>query len=262
MIRIKIILILFLISLPLKAEIVIETGKHKHLGKNYTKSESCKIAEQKAKNNAIIKSLGLTVSSESISNCSEVDGEYNCERNKFSLFQLNGDLTDSKIIKENYDKEIGTEILFCEITIEANVEPIKKNNDPNFQFEANLNQKIFRSGEILEINISTSKEMYMAIFQWLPYGGNKYNVVTKIFPNKDYNKNTNDLIKDNLELKYETYFPDEIKKNKVEEYLIFVTSEKKINWLPGYAQIEGFNKQFFKSNILMEKQISGYMLIR
>ena len=23
----------------------------------------------------------------------------------------------------------------------------------------------------------------MAIFQWLPYGGNKYNVVTKIFPN-------------------------------------------------------------------------------
>ena len=262
MIRIKIILILFLISLPLKAEIVIETGKHKHLGKNYTKSESCKIAEQKAKNNAIIKSLGLTVSSESISNCSEVDGEYNCERNKFSLFQLNGDLTDSKIIKKNYDKEIGTEILFCEITIEANVEPVKKNNDPNFQFEANLNQKIFRSGEILEIKISTSKEMYMAIFQWLPYGGNKYNVVTKIFPNKDYNKNTNDLIKDNLELKYETYFPDEIKKNKVEEYLIFVTSEKKINWLPGYAQIEGFNKQFFKSNILMEKQISGYMLIR
>ena len=240
MIRIKIILILFLISLPLKAEIVIETGKHKHLGKNYTKSESCKIAEQKAKNNAIIKSLGLTVSSESISNCSEVDGEYNCERNKFSLFQLNGDLTDSKIIKENYDKEIGTEILFCEITIEANVEPIKKNNDPNFQFEANLNQKIFRSGEILEIKISTSKEMYMAIFQWLPYGGNKYNVVTKIFPNKDYNKNTNDLIKDNLELKYETYFPDEISENEsvleeeqqVEEVVEPIAVERSLKILP------------------------------
>ena len=104
--------------------------------------------------------------------------------------------------------------------------------------------------------------MYMAIFQWLPYGGNKYNVVTKIFPNKDYNNNTNDLIRDNLELEYETYFPDEIKKNKVEEYLIFVASEKKINWLPGFAQIEGFNKQFLKKNILMEKRISGYMLIK
>ena len=262
MIRIKIILILFLISLPLKAEIVIETGKHKHLGKNYTKSESCKIAEQKAKNNAIIKSLGLTVSSESISNCSEVDGEYNCERNKFSLFQLNGDLTDSKILKTNYDKELGSEILFCEITIEANVEPIKKNLDPNFQFDIDLNQKIFRSGEILEIKINTSKEMYMTIFQWLPYGGKKYNVITKIFPNKDYNKNTNDLIKGKLNLKYETYFPDEINKNKVIEHLIFVASEKKINWLNEYAQIEGLKKQFFKTNILMEKHYSGYMLIK
>ena len=39
------------------AEIVIETGKHKHLGKNYTKFQSCKIAEEKAKKKAIIKSF-------------------------------------------------------------------------------------------------------------------------------------------------------------------------------------------------------------
>ena len=54
----------------------------------------------------------------------------------------------------------------------------------------------------------------------------------------------------------------EIKKNKVEEYLIFVASEKKINWLSEFAQIEGLKKQFFKSNILMDKHISGYMLIK
>ena len=104
--------------------------------------------------------------------------------------------------------------------------------------------------------------MFMAIFQWLPYGGKKYNVVTKIFPNKDYNKNTNDLIEGKLNLKYETYFPDEIKKDKVIEHLIFVASEKKINWLEEYAQIEGLKKQFFKTNILMEKQYSDYMLIK
>ena len=46
----KILIILFLIiSFPIKAEVVIETGKHEHLGKNYTKDESCKIAEEKAK---------------------------------------------------------------------------------------------------------------------------------------------------------------------------------------------------------------------
>jgi hypothetical protein len=258
----KLIILFLIISFPIKAEVVIETGKHEHLGKNYTKEESCRIAEEKAKNNAIIKSLGETASSESFSNCSQVDGEYSCERNKFSLLQLNGDLTDSKILKTNYDKELGSEILFCEITIEANVEPIKKNLDPNFQFDIDLNQKIFRSGEILEIKINTSKEMYMTIFQWLPYGGKKYNVITKIFPNKDYNKNTNDLIKGKLNLKYETYFPDEINKNKVIEHLIFVASEKKINWLNEYAQIEGLKKQFFKTNILMEKHYSGYMLIK
>ena len=39
-------------------------------------------------------------------------------------------------------------------------------------------------------------------------------------------------------------------------------SEKKINWLEEYAQIEGLKKQFFKTNILMEKQYSDYMLIK
>ena len=258
----KFILIFLIFTFPLKAEIIIQTGKHSHLGKNYTKEESCKIAEEKAKNKAIIESIGETATSETFSSCSQIDGEYSCERNKFSLLELNGDLTESKILKTNYDKETGSEILFCEVTIKANVEPVKKNLDPNFQFDINLNQKIFRSGEILEIKINTSKEMFMAIFQWLPYGGNKYNVVTKIFPNKDYNKNINDLIEGKLNLKYETYFPDEIKKDKVIEHLIFVASEKKINWLEEYAQIEGLKKQFFKTNILMEKQYSDYMLIK
>ena len=187
-INILVIFFYFVLISPLKAEIIIQTGKHSHLGKNYTKEESCQIAEEKAKNKAIIESIGETATSETFSSCSQIDGEYSCERNKFSLLELNGDLTESKILKTNYDKETGSEILFCEVTIEANVEPVKKNLDPNFQFDINLNQKIFRSGEILEIKINTSKEMFMAIFQWLPYGGNKFNVVTKIFPNKDYRK--------------------------------------------------------------------------
>ena len=56
---------------------------------------------------------------------------------------------------------------------------------------------------------------------------------------KDYNKNTNDLVNGKLELAYSAYFPEEIKKNKVDEYFIFVASEKPINWLDEYAEIEG-----------------------
>ncbi len=263
MIKVKIILILFILSLPLKAEIVTETGKHRHAG-DISPNQSCKIAELKAKKKAIIKSIGQTISSEVVSNCSEVDGEYDCERNQFSLFKLNGDITNSERIgKPNYGEELGSEgIFFCEVTIKANVEPIKKNLDPTFQFDVKLNQKIFRSGEIVEIDINTSKKMYITIFQWLPYGGRKYNVVTKIFPNKDFNKNTNDLIEGKLNLKYEAYFPDEINKNKIDEYFILVASEKKINWLNEYAELESLNKQFSKTNILMEKNIYGYMLIK
>jgi len=259
----RLIIIFLFLSIPLKAEIVTEKGKHRHTG-NIAYDKSCKIAEQKAKKNAIIKSIGQTISSDVVSNCSEVDGEFECERNQLSLFELNGVITFSKRVgKPNYGEELGSEgIFFCEVTIRANVEPVKKNLDPTFQFDVKLNQEIFRSGENMEIEINTSKKMYMSIFQWLPYGGKKFNIITKIFPNKEYNKNINNLIDGQLVLKYRTYFPEEIKEKKVDEYLIFVASEKDINWLKSYSQIESLKREFTKTNILMENHYSGYMLIR
>ena len=257
----KIIIILILFSFPLKAEIISATGKHKHLG-DKTKNQSCKIAEEKAKKKAIIQSLGQTVSTDVVSNCSEIDGEFECERNQFALFELNGDITSFKVKNKTYDKELGTEILYCEIEIEANVVPIKYNQDPNFQFSVTLNEKIYRTGDILEISINTSQDMYMNIFQWLPYGGSKYNKVTKIFPNKNFNQNDNNLIKQNIKLRYEVYFPDEIDQNKVDEYLVFVASEKDISWLDEYSQIEGLKSQMNKNKILMEKHIAGYIVIK
>jgi len=259
----KLILVFLLLTFPLKAEIVIETGKHIHVG-NISKNDSCKIAEKKAKKKAIIKSIGLTISSDVVSNCSEVDGEFECERNQLSLFELNGLITFSERVgKPKYGEEPGSEgIFFCEVTIRTNIEPVKKNLDPTFQFDAKLNQEIFRSGEKMEIEINTSKKMYMTIFQWLPYGGKKYNIVTKIFPNKDFNNNTDNLIDGQLILKYEAYFPEEIKEDKVVEYLIFVASEEDINWLNNYSQIESLKREFTKTNILMENHYSGYMLIR
>ena len=111
-------LIIFFVIISASAEVVVTEGTYTYTGE-ISKNEACSLAKERAKLKALEKVLGQTISSDEMENCSEVDGEYNCERNKFSLFQLNGDLTDSKIIKKNYDKEIGTEILFCEITIEA-----------------------------------------------------------------------------------------------------------------------------------------------
>ena len=256
----KLIILFIILSLPVKAEWITVSDKHKHLG-GISVKESCKIATDKARKKAITESLGIKVSSNIISRCSEVDGEYDCERNQLSLFELNGNIIGERNKKEK-DGKNDDGIRFCEVTLEANVVPIKKNNDPSFFFDVKFNQEIFRTGEKLEIEINTSKRMYMAIFQWLPYGGKKYDVITKIFPNKDYNKNTNDLVEDKLELAYETYFPEEINKDKIDEYLIFVASEKQVNWLENYSQIQRLKAQISKENTLMEKHISGYILIK
>ena len=45
------------------------------------------------------------------------------------------------------------------------------------------------------------------------------------------------MIKNKLRLEYEA-FPDEIDQDKVDEYFVFVASEKNIPWLDEYSQIE------------------------
>lgn len=259
--KVSIVVFFIFFSFPTFGEIVSVSEKHRHLG-DYSVNDSCDIALNKAKKKAIVQTLGQTVSSEVVSKCSETDGEYDCERNQLSLFELNGDITSWKELKRDDGKELGSDIRFCEVTIKANVEPIKQNQDPSFHFDVSLNQESFKTGETIEININTSKKMYITIFQWLPYGGKKYNKVTKIFPNKKFNQNTNDLVKDNLNLEYEVYFPEEIKKNKVDEYLVFVASERKIPWLQEYTEIEGLKSQLAKTKVLMEKHYSGYIIIK
>tara|TARA_B100000579_G_scaffold84575_1_gene66035 strand:- start:4146 stop:4952 length:807 start_codon:yes stop_codon:yes gene_type:complete len=264
----KIFLFLILFNLSANAEIINAKGKHKHLG-DITTNQSCKIAEERAKKNAIINSLvaSSTVSSEVLTKCSEIDGEYNCERNQFSLFQLNGDIVSYTITNKNDDKELGSEIYFCEIGIEADVRPVKINQDPTFHFNVKLNKESFtKDDNILEIKINTSKKMYMAIFQWLPYvDKHKEAQVTKIFPNEKFNKigtnnNNNDLIEKNVTLKYKVVFPNNTKMKQVDEYLVFVASESQIPWLYEFTEIESLKRQLNKQDILMEKQYTGYII--
>ena len=170
----KILLLLIFLIVPANADLVTVSGKHKHIG-DYSPIDSCNIAIEKAKKKAMMQTLGQTISTDVISNCSEVDGEYNCERNQFSLFRLNGDITswEEDKSKRSEGKEIGSAIRYCEVFITANVVPVKQNLDPTFHFNVKFNEKTFRSGEILEIDITPSKKMYMSIFQWLPYRGKK-----------------------------------------------------------------------------------------
>ena len=256
------ILLFFSISTEIAlAEKTIGKGKHKHLG-DISVVESCSIAEQRAKKDAIRNSplAGEKASSEIYSNCSEIDGELECERNQFAIFSLNGIISGWHEINSNRDGKDG-DIYFCEIEGKGKVEPIITNSDPSFHFTVELNREIFRAGEEMEIKINTTKEMFIYIFLWDPYSKNKNKAVTKIFPDINFNKNTNNLVSESIDLKYEVFFPENVSNNRTDEYLITVGSEKKIEWLPNYS-LEVLKKQLNKTKILMDKVNSSYIIMK
>ena len=100
----KILILILLFIFPANAEWVEVSEKHIHLG-NFSVNESCKIATTKAQQKALRETLGIKVSSDVVSRCSEVDGEYDCERNQLSLFQLNGNIVGLNIIEQEDGKD-------------------------------------------------------------------------------------------------------------------------------------------------------------
>ena len=255
-------LIIIFFSIPSFAEIVTVTGIHKHT-EDVSKKTSCEVALQKAKTKALEEVLGGKVSSKVFKNCTEIDGEYNCERNQSTLLSLNGDITGWKTIGDP-DYEFDGSLGICKVTIEAEVLPINKNEDPTFYFKAQLDKNTYRSDEEMEIDIEVSKEMYIYLFQWLPYALKDYNQITKVFPNenmKQDNKNDN-FIKNKTKLRFKVYFPKSLKnRSKVNEILIFIASEKEIPWFNEYAQVEDLKKQILKGKILMESKYLSYIVL-
>ena len=161
------------------AEIVQTEGTYM-ITEDISRKEGCALAKQRAELAAREKVLGRTISSEEIENCTEVDGKTKCERHQFFLSSFNGDITGVRQIKkelipkkiENSDEEI----FICKIKIEADVIKSEHNLDASFDFNVKLNEKNFREGEKLKIDIEINKPLYFTIFQFLPYEEKDYQV--------------------------------------------------------------------------------------
>ena len=134
----------------------------------------------------------------------------------------------------------------------ANVTENNQSLDHSFDFNVKLNEKNFRDGERLKINILINKPVYLTIFQFQPYEEKNFQV-HKLFPNE---LEVNNFLEDNdfslpmKKAKYEIYFPKNIDKKSVDEYLIFLVSEKNIKWLDKYTKIEDFKKAYIKEKKL------------
>ena len=251
---IKYILIFFFISFSAIAETVEAEGSYTYAG-DISRNEGCSLAKERAKLKALEKVLGQTISSEEMENCSEVDGKTNCERNQFFLSSFNGDLTSIKELKKDVQTEKlsnGEEIYICKISIRAKVTKTTKILDSSFDFNVKLNEKNFRDGEELEIDIELNKPFYLTIFQILPYEKKDYQV-HKLFPNEreqDNFLNGKSLSLPKKGTRYKIEFPNIDNKNSVDEYLVFIASKKDINWLDKYAKTEDLKNAYIRENSL------------
>ena len=247
----KYILIFFFITASAFAEVVETEGSYTYAG-DISRNEGCSLAKERAKLKALEKVLGQTISSEEMENCSEVDGKTNCERNQFFLSSFNGDLTSIRQLKRDIQTEKlsnGEEIYICKIKIRAKVTKTTKTLDSSFDFNVKLNEKNFRDGEELKIDIELNKPFYLTVFQILPYEKKDYQVY-KLFPNEleqdnFINGNSFSLPQN---AKYQIYFPNVSNKNSVDEYLVFIASQKNINWLEKYAKKEDLKNAYIREN--------------
>jgi len=249
----KYILIFFFITASAFAEIVEAEGSYIY-GGDMARNEACSLAKERAKLKALEKVLGQTITSEEMEKCSEVDGKTTCERNQFFLSTFNGDVAIIGKPKENIEpaEVSGQKIDICRIKIRAKVTETTKTLDSSFDFNVKLNEKNFRDGEELKIDIELNKPFYLTVFQVTPYEKKDYQV-HKLFPNEleqdnFINGNSFSLPQN---AKYQIYFPNISNKNSVDEHLVFIASQKNINWLNKYAK-----KEDLKSAYIRERSVN------
>tara|TARA_A100001011_G_scaffold345285_1_gene380897 strand:+ start:1103 stop:1897 length:795 start_codon:yes stop_codon:yes gene_type:complete len=262
---IKYFLIIFFIIFSASAELVVTEGTYTFLS-NISEDEACSLAKEDAKLKAIEKVLGQTISSDEMENCSEVDGKTSCERNQFFLSSFNGEVTGitpigkPKIVPLEVENS-NSKVSICKVKFRFNVKKTTNTLDASFDFNVKLNEKNFRDGEELKIDIELSKPFYLTVFQVLPYEKKDYQVY-KLFPNEleqdNFIKDTSFNLPQNA--KYEIYFPENSNKNSIDEYLVFVASEKDINWLGKYLKMEDLKSAYIKENSIkyMYKEYTIY----
>ena len=237
-------------------------------GKETSLDQACTIAEvklfDKARRQA---SGGETLSADSTKICKKSNTESKCNLYTNSFRSI----AAIKIVK--YDRLKFSDGNECRFSALGNniFEASRKGNftlqklpkpDINFDFRVELNKYDFISypvntnikkrnlNEVLLINIETYKDMYISVFQWLPYEDS--NSIQKIFPNKF---DTNNFFKSNIKhsipiteksQKYllRVHFPDEnvVFSEDVQEFLMVIGTKERSDFFDSYTY-SGFGEK-------------------
>ena len=113
------------------------------------------------------------------------------------------------------------------------------------------------------MEIGFTKPMYLTIFQVLPYEKKDYQVL-KLFPNEREKDNfiKSEKITLPYNAKYEIYFPEQVNKERVDEYLFFIASDKDMPWLNEYNIIEELKAALLNSKNRVKHKFKQYTIIK
>ena len=113
------------------------------------------------------------------------------------------------------------------------------------------------------MEIGFTKPMYLTIFQFLPYEKEGYQV-SKLFPNEREEDNFIKSKKITLpyNAKYEVYFPENVNKKNIDEYLFFITSDVNIEWLDEYNNIYELKSSYINSTKRVKTKYKQYTIYK
>lgn len=243
---------LCLLPYNVMAETVLGVGEYIY-PETMSKYEACKRAENVAKQNAIQKVLGEYISGDVTTNCLDIGDNASCELNSTTWSLMEGHIAEiKKFTKTDFKQTEDTRR--CTVRIKAVV-----NNTPDtppmWDVQAATNKKNYVDGDKMHINLElTDENIYVYIYQWLPYEHMDNNVVmmyplignTGIKVSEGKMKNGHWQIP-NGNASYNITFNKELHgKKTVEDAYIMVLATKEAIPMMEELTMESFTKKLYK----------------
>ncbi|MEY3942342.1 MAG: hypothetical protein RLZZ133_32 [Pseudomonadota bacterium] len=226
---------------PAKAD-VREVSGEVLFGPETSESKACEAAEQKAKQEALRQVLGERFSVSEQLSCREGKAgtdNPDCVYNTFLWSEIDGDVKQAvRLGNPVVDKTLGASR--CIVTMRVEVVQPNTAPDPSFDFQVLLSSIRLREGEALSFSVKPTAPMHLAIFGWAPSHDKK--TVTRIFPNafdseallRAQQQNSIPSELGSRRYGFQASFPAGLKQDYVDEYLIFVATNRPIAWLESY----------------------------
>jgi hypothetical protein len=223
---------------PARAEWVSARGE-RVFPAEVSEAEACRNAEERAKEEAVRHITGERFSSEELMVCTEQGGQADCSHNSAVWSMVDGD------VRAVRGRQVETSAVVegvrrCVVSLEADVMVARGKPDPGFDLSVAVSASVLRDGEPLEISLTPSQPMSVAVFQWLPYESGTAQV-SRIFPNpfdtvaRIDRPTTIPTLAGRQRYGLKVGFPAAIGRSMVDEYLMVVATRRPVEFRESYS---------------------------